>query len=277
MKRIFTISTICVLLSIISADVNAQIIKGETFLGLNASKIHGDNLYNGYKRFGLHAGVGAIVPIYQKDNFSIDFALELAFNQRGSHQDSIMNGYIKTATDSTHITGEYNLYMNYLEVPILFYFSDKDMYSLGLGFSYGRLVGLKEYEHGKRTDVNLSYNGPDKYNLDDFCVLVDAKVRIYERLKLGIRFQYSLTPIRSRYFKNLDNNYVPDANGNLVWTQHNNSITARLIYVFNEDRTKYLDDTYEFRGDNPRIHQKAIDRKIKKLKRKQAREEKKKK
>ena len=267
MKKIFTIITICAFLLVISTDVKAQIIKGETFLGLNMSKIHGDNLYNGYKRFGLHAGVGAIVPIYEKNDFNFDIALELAFNQRGSHQRA---QYKETKKGET---GAYDIYMNYLEVPLLFYFSDKQMYSLGAGVSYGRLVGLREYEHGKRTDVNLSYNGPDKYSLNDFCVLVDGKIRIYDRLKLGIRFQYSLTPIRTRYFEDLDGNLAPDANGNLEWTQYNNCITARLIYVFNEDKTRYIDDSYEFRGDNPKIHQKAIDKQIRKLKRKQAREE----
>jgi len=55
----------------------------------------------------------------------------------------------------------------------------------------------------------------------------------------------------------------------------NYTITARLIYVFNEDRSQYIYDEYEFHGDNPRIHQKAIDRQLKKLKKQQAKAEKK--
>jgi hypothetical protein len=47
--------------------------------------------------------------------------------------------------------------------------------------------------------------------------------------------------------------------------QYNNVITARLIYVFNEDRSQYIYDEYQFTGDNPKIHQKAIDKKLKKL------------
>lgn len=246
----------CVFLSIISTEVKAQIIKGETFLGLNLSQIDGDQAY-GYRRFGLHAGVGAIVPVYQKNNFNFDIALEIAFNQRGSHQRAQYN-----ETDKGE-TGAYDVYMNYLEVPLLFYFSDKQLASLGIGASYGRLVGLREYEHGKRTDVDLNYTGEDKYNLNDFCVLADVKVRIYERLKFGVRFQYSMSKIRTRQFK-----LINGENGDLR-EQYNNCITARLIYIFNEDKTQYVDDTYEFKGDNPRIHQKAIDKKIKKLKKKQ--------
>lgn len=262
MKKLYTILITCLFLSIATTEVKAQIIKGEGFLGLNMSQIDGDQAY-GYRRFGLHCGVGAIVPIYKKNNFNFDIALEVAFNQRGSHQRQQYN-----ETDKGE-TGAYDVYMNYLEVPLLFYFSDKQLASLGVGVSYGRLVSLREYEHGNRTEVDLDYTGEDKFNLNDFCVLADAKIRIYDRLKFGIRFQYSMAKIRTRQFK-----LINGENGDLR-DQFNNCITARLIYVFNEDRSQYIDDTYEFKGDNPRIHQKAIDRKIKKLKKQQAREEKK--
>lgn len=262
MKKIYTILVISIILLITSVEAKSQIIKGEAFLGMNMSQIEGDNAY-GYHRLGLHGGLGAIVPVFQKNNFNFDIALEVAFNQRGSHQ---RQQYLEKENG---FTGEYDLYLNYLEVPLLFYFSDKNLASIGIGASYGRLVGLKEYEHGKLTNVNLNYNGPDKYNLNDFCFLADAKIRIYDRLKLGVRFQYSLTEIRTRDFFLINGEYDETRK------QYNNSVTARLIYVFNEDRTQYIDDTYEFKGDNPRIHQKAIDRKIKKLKKKQAKAEKK--
>lgn len=263
MKKIYTILTISLILSMVSMEVKAQIVKGEAFLGMNLSQIDGDKAY-GYRRFGLHGGFGGMVPVFQKGNFSIDFSMEIAFNQRGSHQG---RQYTDTVNGKIY-TGEYDTYMNYLEVPVLFYFTDKGMYSIGLGASYGRLVGLKEYEHGELTNVNLSYNGPDKYNLNDFAFIADIKFRIYERLKLGVRYQYSMAKIRTRDF------YLINGEFDCTRNQYNNSITARLIYVFNEDRDKYVYDDYEFRGDNPRIHQKAIDKKIRKLKRKQAREEK---
>ena len=162
--------------------------------------------------------------------------------------------------------------MNYIEVPFLVYFSDKQINSLGIGLSYGRLVKVKEYEHGKETPVNLGYTGEDKYNVNDWCFLADVKFRIHERLKLGFRYQYSLKPIRTRDFNLI--NGEPD----LEWQdvkQFNNSITARLIYVINEDRSRYIYDEYQFNGDNPKIHQKAIDKKLKKLRKQQAKAEKK--
>lgn len=257
MKRFYTILIICAIISFCK-NTEAQIVKGEAFLGLNLSQIDGDKAY-GYNRLGLHGGLGAIVPVYQKGNFSIDAALEVAFNQRGSHQRQ------QYKDNGDGITGEYDIYMNYLEVPLLFYFSDKQIASLGIGASYGRLVGLKEYEHGKETNVNLSYTGKDKYNLNDFCILADAKVRLYQRLKLGVRFQYSMVKIRTRDF------YLVNGDYDCQRDQFNNNITVRLIYVFNEDRSQYTYDDYEFKGDNPRIHQKSIDKKLKKLRKQEER------
>lgn len=262
MKRIFTLFIIASFLLMIPAKVKSQIIKGEGFLGLNLSQVDGDQAF-GYHRFGLHAGLGAIVPVYQKGNFGIDFSLEIALNQKGSYQRPQYK-------DDNGMTGEYDLRMNYLEVPVLFYFSDKQIASLGVGASYGRVIGLKEYEHGKQTEVNLNYTGKDKYNLNDFCVIADAKVRLYERLKLGVRFQYSMFKIRTRDF------YLVNGNFDCTRNQYNNVITARLIYVFNEDRSQYIYDEYEFHGDNQRIHQKAIDKKLKKLRKQQEKAEKKK-
>lgn len=262
MKKIFTLLILGLLLSIAATDIKAQIVKGEGFLGFNLSQVDGDEAF-GYKKLGLHAGLGALVPIYQKNNFNIDFSLEVTFNQKGAHQRQIYNG-------ADGITGEYDLYLNYFEVPVLIYFTDKQITSFGIGASYGRLVGLKEYEHGNLTDVNLSYTNVDKYSLNDFCILADLKFRIYERLKLGVRFQYSMAKIRTRPF------YLSNGQPDCPRDQYNNVITARLIYVFNEDRSQYLYDEYEFHGDNPRIHQKTIDKKLKKLRKQEEREERKK-
>ena len=65
MKKIYTILLICVIM-LLSSEVKAQIIKGEAFMGLNLTQVDGDKAY-GYKHPGLHAGIGGIVPLYQKD------------------------------------------------------------------------------------------------------------------------------------------------------------------------------------------------------------------
>ena len=71
MKKIFTILIICAFALLLKTEANAQIVKGEGFIGFNLSQVDGDQVY-GYKNLGLHGGIGALVPVYQKNNFSID-------------------------------------------------------------------------------------------------------------------------------------------------------------------------------------------------------------
>lgn len=254
MKKIFTILIMCALVLSIKTESKAQIVKGEGFIGFNVTQVDGDQVY-GYKNLGLHGGIGAIVPVYQKNDFSIDASLEVVFNQKGAHQratySDTINGQI--------FNGAYDLNLTYLEVPVMVYFTDKQITSFGIGASYGRLVGLKEFEHGRETEVNLNYTGPDRYKLSDFSILADLKFRIHERFKLGLRYQYSMANIRTRDF------YLINGEYDCTREQYNNVITARLIYVFNEDRSQYIYDEYQFTGDNPKIRQKAIDKKLKKL------------
>ncbi len=239
-------------------ESNAQIIKGEAFLGGNLSQIDGDETA-GFNKLGFYGGLGAIVPIYKKNNFTLEGCIEVVFNQKGSHQ---RQQYVDNGDGKT---GAYDLYMNYAEVPVMIYFTDKQVTSFGLGFSYGRLVGLREYEHGVKTNVTVTSG---EYNTNDYSILAEVKLRLYERLKLGVRYQYSLAKIRTRDFTYLDDSYT--------WTrdQYNNLFTVRLIWVFNENRDEFFREEYRFDGD-PKFHRKAIERDLKKLKKKEARKEKK--
>ena len=290
MKKIYTILIMCAFLFAASKDTEAQIVKGEVFFGGNLSQVDADGTI-GYKRFGLNGGVGAIVPIYRRGNLDIEFALEVALNQKGSHDAEVEFLFDSNGDGITdnYRYGKYDLRMNYLEVPMLIYFSDRQIYSIGIGASYGRMVGLKEYEGGERTDITLETgyeNGG--YKLDDYSLLLEGKIRLHERWKIGIRYQHSLFDIRKRYdlktvMENLgliNTNLEPiltpseidQLNANQRPYQRNKCLSIRLIYVFNEERSSYIYDEYQFQGDNPKIHQKTIDKQLKKLKKQQERE-----
>ena len=58
------------------ALLHAQIIKGELFVGGNATQVNGDECYR-YRKYGVHAGAGALIPI---TNW-MDVGLEVLFNQ----------------------------------------------------------------------------------------------------------------------------------------------------------------------------------------------------
>lgn len=265
MKRTLLIAIITILLGI-SNNSKAQMFLGEAFVGLNICQVDGDQIM-GYFKKGLNAGVGVITPVYQKNNFSLELSLEVLYNQKGAKQGrKYWDGEIDPATGH-EITGEYDLRLNYGEVPFMIYFTDKKFASAGVGVSYARLMGVKEYEHGYETNVSL--NSGD-YLRDDFNILADVKIRVWKRMKLGFRYSYSLKPIRTRSFTDLEGNVSGP------YDQFNNLFTFRLTYVFNERLEDLKREEYIYKGDNPKFINQANERQYKKFMKKQERKERKK-
>lgn len=269
MKRLRILTFVLAFTMAAPALLHAQIVKGELFLGGNACQVDGDECY-GYKKFGVHAGAGALVPLTSW----MDIGLEVLFNQKGAFKrDSITYG--------STFPHAYNLKLNYAEIPLMIYFTDKDAYSVGLGVSYGRIVGINELVDGKHSDYEgvgigvgdgqlhwrqnadnlpdisqvadinelakiVSKTYPDAtyisdvvansntYRPHDFNICADLRFRIWEGFHAEVRYQYSLRPIRYRM-------YYEDINlvlANQIRTQYNNSITLRVVYMFNEHRSK---------------------------------------
>jgi hypothetical protein len=197
-------------------ELKAQIIKGEAILGMNLSQVDGDEVY-GFKKVGANVGAGVMIPI----GGNWDVSLEALFSQKGANQKPQYK-------DSTK-NGAYKLNLNYAEVPVLVMYTDKEFISAGAGFSWGRLVGVKEWEHSKLIESTTVNSGI--YSKNDFSILGDLRIRIYKQLKFNLRYQYSLVKIRTREFEN---------GSGETWTrqQYNNVISFRLIWVFNEEQSK---------------------------------------
>ena len=248
-----------------SSSLKAQIIKGEVFFGGNATQVDGDECY-GYKRFGVHAGAGALIPVTD----FMDVGMEILFNQKGAYKrDSIRYG--------SSFTHAYDLRLNYAEIPVMVSLTDKNKYSLGLGLSYGRIVGISEKIDHQSTDIGIGnghlywkdgYNGPDlgdienleqlgnvfygqcgfndttpipkyiansdTYRSSDLCFCGDLRFRIWKGLHAELRYQYSLRPIRTRlYYEE-----IQEIHPKQVRLQHNNVLTLRIVYIFNEPDNK---------------------------------------
>lgn len=220
-KIIFILLTFSICL--LAGRIQSQVIKGEAILGMNLSQVDGDEVF-GFKKVGLHVGAGVLVPIAK----NWDISLEALYNQKGANENAQYN-------DSIY-NGAYRVNLNYAEVPVLVMYTDKGFISAGAGFSWGRLVGVKEWEHGDLVETTTVNNGP--YNKNDFCILGDLRIRIYKQLKFNLRYQYSLVKIRTREFENLAGE---------KWTrdQFNNVISFRLIWVFNEEQSKRVLDENE--------------------------------
>ncbi len=194
----------------------AQVIKAEALLGLNLTQVEGDEVY-GFKKPGINIGAGAMIPLGK--NWDISF--EITYNQKGAKQGDQYNDTI----DDVPVTGAYKLRLNYAEIPVLIHYTDKEFLTIGAGFSFGRLVGIQEYEHGSRVDeTTLTSN---TYDRNDFSYIVDLRVRLKGPLKLALRYQNSMVKIRTREFDNITGD---------TWSrdQYNKVITLRLIYMFNE-------------------------------------------
>lgn len=210
MKKIFLIIN---LFFVFIIAVKAQFVKGGIISGFNITQVDGDE-YAGYKKFGLHVGGTAIIPL--KNNFSL--GLELLYNEKGSYEKPL--GSLDTL--------EYTLRLNYAEVPIMIRYIDKDLAGLGLGFSYGRLVNAKEWENGIRSQWSTP-TGP--YKTEDYSVIAEAFFKVYGGLKANIRYSYSMYRLRTREF-------YTGTNSAETRHQYNNSITFRLMYIFKDASNK---------------------------------------
>lgn len=218
-KNIFLFLLFLFSLSVL--EMRAQIIKGEAILGMNLSQVDGDEVY-GFKKVGLNVGAGVLVPIAK--NWDVSF--EALFTQKGANQKALHNDSINN--------GAYRINLNYVEVPVLIMYTDKEFISAGAGFSWGRLVGVKEWKNGRLVEGTTLNSGV--YNKNDFSVLLEARIRIYKQLKFNLRYQYSMIKISTREFTNQQTGDT--------WTrdQYNNLISFRLIWVFNEEQSKRVLD-----------------------------------
>ena len=265
MKRFRIVALLLALFVATPVLLHAQIIKGEVFLGGNACQVDGDECY-GYKKLGIHAGAGALIPITS----FMDIGLEVLFNQKGAYKRDAI-------TSNSTYPYAYNLKLNYAEIPLMIYLTDKDKYSIGIGVSYGRIVGLNEKNNGIPTGIALGdgllhwreneENLPDishvsdinelaeivyaagfpdttyissvvansiSYKARDFNICADLRFRLWEGIHAELRYQYSLRPIRTRMFYE-DANWIL---ANQIRLQYNNTITLRVVYIFNERRSK---------------------------------------
>ena len=219
------------LLLLFSFNGYSQRILGAVSAGINLSQVDGDEEY-GYKKIGLNVGPSVIIPFGKNRKWSV--TMELLFSQNGSRQKSqYTNDTVVDTTKSGYYDG-YKLHLTYVQIPVMVHFTDKKIISGGVGFLYGQLVGASEWEDyndGRgyvKTETSL--RGP--YSLSDLQVLVDIRLRLYQRLWLNFRYGYSVFPIRTREFEN------PVYHNTWTRKQYNNVITLRLTYIFNEEINK---------------------------------------
>ena len=214
---IFNVLRLLAFLSVIifSHVSYGQMFQGAVIAGFNLSKVAGDevNGFYDFRRIGLNIGAAVIIPFKQH----WDVTLETIYSQKGAFQ--------KETPTNDKYPWKYNLRLNYVEVPVLIHYVDRDIITAGLGFSWGRLVHAEEIEDGGNKPA---YQDTIPFNNNDYSLLGDLRFRLWKRLHLNIRIAHSIIKIRKREFRTIITNQP--------WTnnQYNFVFSLRLVYIFNE-------------------------------------------
>jgi hypothetical protein len=198
----------------ISERLVAQRILGALSAGINLTQVDGDEFF-GFHHVGLNVGPEVIIPFGKNRNWSA--SMELLYSQKGSHHSG--------STDSTN----YSLTLDYVEIPVLIHFTDKQLISGGVGFSYGRLVNYKET---KNNFFDSLYTYQTGISNNDISVIADMQIRIWSKLWAGLRYQYSVKS--NRTVEVHDPYTLPRTH--YTRYQYNNVITIRLTWVFNQEK-----------------------------------------
>ncbi len=153
--------------------------------------------------------------------------MEILFNQRGVREPNYNYQKDKSQADS-EVKFDYLLKMNYVSVPILLHYTQKEFISFRIGFAYNRMFNVSEIEW----DIRQTYDTVDKFNPNDFSVMADIRLRIWQQLKFGVRFEYSIFSLRTRYFHG-DNKFRIAGNRK----QRNNTLSFYLVFMLNEKKS----------------------------------------
>ena len=266
MKKLFLISSIVILTAFIN-PLKAQMFKGEVFAGGSMSQVDGDECF-GYERIRGQVGAGVLWSLLDED--WLDLGLEIVYNPKGALRADTLK------YNSGSFFGLYDLKLNYVEVPMMVYFTDKHRYSVGVGASYGRLVGVSEKINKVETATTVGngrlrwidgFNGVDGYDVTQFKTLDDlTEAGLYDEtqnpptLLVQNSNTYSKSDwsvcadFRIRIWKGLHaqlryqyslapirirlyEEYKPYLEYK-VRQQYNNQISLLLTYIFGEDLTK---------------------------------------
>ena len=237
-NNIIRVLTALLLAFFVMQDVDAQRFIGSAIAGVNFAQIEGDDVHGFYK-IGFNGGLGLTLPVDRKQSWQI--SLEMLYSMKGSRKHCNpgyfnLDNYAPTMFQDVDwsvpfdSTIKCDITLHYVQIPLMMRYEDRySGCSFGLGFAWSRLVGVKEIYNGYTRTITARSG---TYNTSDWSIIADMNIRLYKNLNLNIRYEYSLVPIRNASFVYLLN----DGHSVVVENHkyHNNMLSARLIYYFNE-------------------------------------------
>lgn len=173
MKPFITTLTLILFLGVSSS---AQVFKPGVILGLNASQVAGDG-YSGFKKLGFIAG--GLVNTDIADDWSTQFELYY-----------ISKGYRKAPRPDKGDYEDFELHLNYLEIPLSFRYHYKE-FNFEAGLYLAKLLSHQAYDgYGKTAIVN-----PQIHEWD-FGGLLGLSYQYKKRAEFNVRLKSSIIPIR---------------------------------------------------------------------------------
>ena len=178
MKKVFLLTALLCNLSIFAQKFEAGFVGG-----FSASQISGDGLA-GFDKGGARLGAYISYPLKNK---RINFEVGMQYLQKGSKQPSGERGI-----------SNYNINLQYLEVPFTVNYSLKSGLLLETGIGAGILVNYTE----ENANGTLLGESPNTLALDFLCGI---QYQLFEQLKINVRYGNSITPIRKSVENSLEN------------------------------------------------------------------------
>lgn len=176
-KVLFTLAlSACTLMAL---DTNAQSMKSGIKGGLNVSNLYVDDVEDEDARFGFHAGIFAQYPI--GEFFAIQ--PELLYSNKGS----------KATYDVLGLTGDYQLNLNYLDLPVLAVFKLGEAAEIHAGVYLAYLLAASTSTEG---DFGDDYEELDKDHFNSFDFgLVGGFAMNFNPVTIGLRYNYGLNQL----------------------------------------------------------------------------------
>jgi opacity protein-like surface antigen len=145
---------------------------------MSGTQVQGDGL-GGFDKLGFMLGLGVEMDVGKKN--TIGFEMNLL--QKGSK---------KAINPETNSDQKYKMVLTYIQVPVYFNFGITEKISALAGPAIGFLVASKE------VDVTGSYSPNPPFNTLEFSGILGAQYRFTDRWRAEVRFDQSLTSIRTK-------------------------------------------------------------------------------
>lgn len=175
--------------------------------GMTATQYDGDS-HAGYNKLGFTAGAFSLLSL--NSNWKIGF--EITYFQKGAR---------KYPVPEKGDYNEYQLVLDYAEVPVFVKWEQKKIWMEG-GLVAGFLVREKEVLN------QLDITGQRPFGPVDIPFLLGAGWKLNEQWDAGIRYSYSILPVR------------PHASGAVHQFnrgEYNNTLCLRLRYTWNRKQS----------------------------------------